>query len=135
MTYLTTDEVIQLQADIIDRTGGLPGIKDRGMIDSAVAQPQMTFGGEDLYPTLVEKSAAIGFSLACNHGFEDGNKRIGHAAMETFLVLNGHQIDSTIDEQEGVFLRLADHKMTRDEFLDWVRNSVRPLAAGKPDGP
>ena len=60
----------------------------------------MSFGGTELYPTLVEKAAALGFSLIKNHPFVDGNKRVGHAAMETFLVLNGHEIDAPVPEQE-----------------------------------
>ena len=63
-----------------------------GPIDCAVAQPQMTFGGQDLYPTQIDKAAALAFSLVRNHAFIDGNKRIGHAAMDVFLVLNGYEI-------------------------------------------
>ncbi|MBX9581641.1 MAG: type II toxin-antitoxin system death-on-curing family toxin [Gemmataceae bacterium] len=128
MIYLTTDEVIRLQAWIIQQSGGRPGILDRGKIDSAVELPKAGFGGQEFYPTLAEKAAAIGFSLACNYGSVDGNKRIGHAALETFLVLNGHELTAGVDEQEDVFLRLADHKMARDEFTDWVRRYVTPVA-------
>jgi death-on-curing protein len=116
---------------VIARSGGRPGVLDRGKIESAVAQPQMTFGGQELYPTLAEK-AALGFSLACNHGFIDGNKRIGHAAMEVFLVLNGHEIAAPVDEQEDVFLRLAGGQMSRDEFTEWVRQHVVPLTPPAP---
>lgn len=127
MIYLTVEEVIRLQELVIQRSGGLSGIKDRGLIESAVAQPRMTFGGADLYPTLADKAAALGFSLACNHGFEDGNKRIGHAAMEAFLVLNGYEVDAPVDEQERVFLTLAAGAMTREDFTTWVGSHVRPL--------
>jgi death-on-curing protein len=132
-------EVIQLQAWVIDQSGGSHGILDRGKIESAVAQPRMSFGGEDLYPTVAEKAAALGFSLACNHGFVDGNKRIAHAATETFLVRNDHEIDATVDEQEAVFLRLAAGKLSRDEFTTWVQAHIKPLGdaggGGKTDGP
>ena len=67
----------------------------------------MTFGGQELYPGLADKAAALGFSLVCNHPFVDGNKRVGHAAMETFLVLNGWELAAGVDEQEQVILRLA----------------------------
>ena len=87
----------------------------------------MTFGGEDLYPALVEKAAAIGFSLVMNHPFIDGNKRIGHAAMETFLVLNGHEIDAPVDEQEDVILRLAAGDLGRAEFIEWLGARITPL--------
>ena len=65
-----------------------------GTINSAIAQSKVTFGGVDLYPTVVEKAAALCFSLVQNHPFVDGNKRVGHAAMETFLILNGAEIDA-----------------------------------------
>jgi death-on-curing protein len=127
MIYLNAEEVIRLQELVLARSGGLPGIKNRGLIESAVAQPRMTFGGAELYPTVVEKAAALGFSLACNHGFEDGNKRIGHAAMETFLVLNGFEITATVDEQEATVLRLAAGQMSRDDLTEWVRQHITPL--------
>ena len=72
------------------------GVQNRGALESALAQPRMSFGGEELYPTLIEKASALGFMLIMNHPFLDGNKRVGHAAMETFLVLNGHEIDATM---------------------------------------
>jgi len=80
----------------------------------------MTFGGEDLYPTLADKAATLGFSLIKNHAFVDGNKRVGHAAMETFLVTNGYELAADDDEQERVILALADNRMEREEFTEWV---------------
>jgi death-on-curing protein len=126
MRYLTVEEVIHLHHAVIASSGGLPGIKNRGLIESAVAQPRMTFEGVDLYPTLAEKASALGFSLASNHGFEDGNKRIAHAAMETFLVMNGYEIEASVDEQEAVFLQLADAELTRDNFTAWVETHIKP---------
>ena len=79
----------------------------------------MTFGGVNLYPTAVEKAAALGFSLVMNHPFVDGNKRIGHAAMETFLVLNGYEIVASTDQQEWVMLDLAAGRLGRAEFSEW----------------
>jgi len=127
MIYLDTDEVIRLHDWLIQQSGGSPGILDRGKIDSAVNQPRATFGGQDLYPTLVEKAAALGYSLARNHGFADGNKRIAHAAMETFLVFNDHQLNAGVDEQEAVFLRLAAGTLARDDFTAWVRSHIEPF--------
>ena len=127
MIYLTTAEVIQLHDLVIQQSGGSPGIRDRGMVDSAVYQPQATFGGQELHPTLALKAAALGYSLALNHGFIDGNKRIAHAAMETFLVWNDHQIDSPVDEQERVFLALAAGILNRDDFAEWVRTHIIPI--------
>ena len=86
----------------------------------------MTFGGVDLNPTIVEKAAALGFALVKNHGFIDGNKRIGHAAMETDLVLNNHELSAGVDEQEAVILQIAAGTMSREVFVDWVRQPLKP---------
>ena len=82
----------------------------------------MTFGDNELYPTLAEKAAALGFSLIQNHPFVDGNKRTGHAAMEIFLLLNGFEIDASVDEQEQVILQVASSQRNRSEFADWVES-------------
>ena len=75
MRFLTLKELIELHQRLIERSGGSPGIRDLGLLESALAQPLMTFGGEDLYPTVVEKASALGFSLIKKHPFVDGNKR------------------------------------------------------------
>lgn len=124
MRYLTLSEVLELHRRIIQRSGGSLGIRDLNAIESALAQPRMTFGGEDLYATIVEKASAVGFSLIQNHPFIDGNKRIGHAAMETFLVLNGFEISAPVNEQEQIILSVASGTMERAEFLDWLRIHV-----------
>lgn len=87
----------------------------------------MAFGGEDLYPTLIEKATALGYSLIMGHPFVDGNKRVGHAAMESLLVLNGMEIQATVDEQEEIVLRLAAGQMDRDSFTEWLRAHVHAL--------
>lgn len=84
----------------------------------------MTFEGVDLYPTLVSKAAALGYSLIMNHPFVDGNKRVGHAAMEVMLVLNGWQLSATVDEQERIVLTVASGAMSRDEFACWLDSRV-----------
>src|ERR1041385_5154493 len=107
MRLLSLAEVLELHRRVIEQAGGSMGLRDLGALESAVAQPRMTFGGEDLYPSLVEKAVALCFSLVQNHPFIDGNKRVGHAAMETFLVLNGFEIEAATNEQERVILGLA----------------------------
>ena len=126
MRYLTLAEAIELHRRIIEQSGGAAGIRDLGSIESAIAQPQMTFGGEDLYSTPEAKAAALCFSLVMNHPFVDGNKRIGHAAMETFLVLNGFELTCAIDESERVILQLAAGQLTRDQLLQWIRTHLKP---------
>lgn len=119
--YLTLEEVLELHRLALEQSGGLNGVRDLGGLDSALAQPQMTFACQELYASLAEKAAALGFSLVCNHSFLDGNKRVGHAAMETFLVLNGWELAAGVDEQEQLILRLAAGSLTREEFTAWVQ--------------
>jgi death-on-curing protein len=127
--YLTLEEVLELHRLVLEQSGGLDGVRDLGGLDSAAVQPQMTFGGQELYPSLAEKAAALGFSLVCTHPFVDGNKRVGHAAMETFLVLNDWQLVAGVDEQEQVILQLAAGRLKREEFTAWVRSHLRQLPA------
>jgi death on curing protein len=124
MIYLERDDVIQLHSMLIAQSGGSAGVRDPGLLDSAIAQPQMSFGGVDLYPSIEEKAGALGFSLIKNHAFIDGNKRIGHAAMESFLVLNGYEIKAGVDEQEAVVLAVAAGQKTKDEFVEWIRKNI-----------
>src|SRR6185436_7951528 len=104
----------------IEASGGSHGLRDLGALESAVAQPRMSFGGEDLYPSVAEKAAALCFSLVMNHPFPHGNKRVGHAAMETFLVLNGFQLDATVDQQEELMLALAAGELDRPDLVRWI---------------
>ncbi len=120
MHYLSYNEVIVLHAQLIDRFGGSHGVRDRGAIESALAQPSASFGGEDLYPSLLDKAAALCFSLVQNHPFVDGNKRIGYAVMRIFLELNGTTILASQDEKEEVILRLASGTLKRGELCDWL---------------
>lgn len=129
MRYLTLGQVVDLHRAILEHTGGLAGIRDLGALDSALAQPKATFGGSDLHPTLVEKAAALCVSLVRNHAFVDGNKRVGHAAMETFLVLNGMEIEASTDEQERVMLDVAVGAWGRTELANWLRDHVTPVAS------
>jgi death-on-curing protein len=126
MRYLSLAEVTELHHLVIEAFGGAHGIRDLGALESAIAQPRMSFGGEDLYPTVAEKAAALGFALVQNHPFLDGNKRAGHAAMETFLVLNGFEIEAEADEQERLMLALAAGDVDRSSFVNWLRDHVRP---------
>ena len=109
---------------IIASSGGTSGIRDLGAIESALAQPRATFGGQDLYPTITEKAGSLCFSLIGNHGFLDGNKRIGHAAMEVFLYLNGYELDASTDEQEEIVLGVAAGKINRSELTAWIKRST-----------
>jgi death-on-curing protein len=121
MRYLSISEVLELHQMLIDSSGGASGIRDLGALESAVAQPHATFGTEELYPGVVTKAAALCFSLVMNHPVLDGNKRIGHAAMETFLALNGYELEADVDEQEQIILSMAAGKLGRDAFVAWLK--------------
>ena len=123
--YLTLGELIELHHQVMQQSQGVIDIRDIGALESAISQPRMTFGGEDLHPTLIGKASALGFSIIMNHPFVDGNKRTGHAAMEIFLVLNGLEIDAGIDDQERVILALAAGELARDDFTNWLQKSIK----------
>ncbi len=124
MRFLTLIEVLELHRRVIEQSGGAFGIRDIGLLESAIAQPRMTFGEEDLYSSLLEKAAALGFSIIMNHPFVDGNKRIGHAVTETFLILNGMEINASVDEQERVVLAIASGELGREAFVEWLRKTT-----------
>jgi death-on-curing protein len=130
MRYLCLSEVFELHHRIISSSGGSRGIRDINALESAVNQPRQTFDQKDLYPDIVTKAAALCFSLVMNHPFVDGNKRVGHAAMETFLILNGYEIIAGMDEQERVMLELAAGKMSRLNFSEWLNNHTSHITNG-----
>jgi death-on-curing protein len=132
--YLTLAEVLSLHADLLASSGGAAGIDDLGRVQAALAQPMATFDGAELYPTVVAEAGAMGFSLIQGHPFVDGNKRIGHAAMEVFLVLNGFEIVASTDDQETMVLAVAAGSANRLELTAWLelrqqRDRSRPRAA------
>ncbi|MBR0035324.1 MAG: type II toxin-antitoxin system death-on-curing family toxin, partial [Synergistaceae bacterium] len=98
------------------------GIRDRGLLESAVNAPFQSFGGYDVYPTIYEKAARLGFGLAQNHAFIDGNKRIAAQAVLTFLALNGIEIDCTEFELFSVFYKLAASEITFDDLVSWLKS-------------
>jgi death-on-curing protein len=128
MRYLTLAEVVELHELVLQATHGAAGVRDLGGLESALAQPKATFEGRDLHQTLVEKAAALGFSLVQNHPFVDGNKRTAHAAIETFLVLNGSEIVASVDEQERVMTDVAAGRLPREQLLAWLRDHVRHVS-------
>lgn len=124
MRYLALAEVLEIHRRVMAQSGGAEGLMHLSALESALAQPQMTFEGGELYPSLEGKAAALGHALIANHPFRDGNKRTGHAAMEVFLVLNGLEIRATVEEQERVILQVAAGKMDRERFTEWLKRNV-----------
>ena len=128
MRYLTLAEIVELHLLIAKATGGAGGIRDLAALESAIAQPKATFDKNDLYPSLTDKAAILCFSIVQGHAFVDGNKRTGHAAMAAFLLLNGAEIDATVDEQEKIMLTSASGQMERQKFTEWLNQHVKTAA-------
>jgi death-on-curing protein len=128
MRYLTVGDVLEIYSRVMEQSGGGVGILDLGALESAIAQPRMTFNGEELYPTLTENTSALGSSLIQNHPFVDGNKRAGHAVLEAFLMLNGYEISASADEQVEIILGVASGKIDRRLFTDWLRDHIIELS-------
>ena len=124
MRYPDFEDIDIIHDELIGITGGEPGYRDRGAVESAVGQPQATFGGKDLYSTIEVKAASLCYSLAMNHGFTDGNKRVAHAATEMFLRMNGFMLTGDVEEHERVMFQLASSQMAKDELLGWLRSHI-----------
>ena len=120
MIILTKEQIISMHELLIERTGGLNGVKDYGLLESAINNPFQTFMGKELYPTIQRKAANLCYSLINNHAFNDGNKRIGILAMLTFLELNGIVIDCSDDELVNLGLNIASGKFTQKDILNWI---------------
>ena len=121
MRYLSLAEVLDLHRRVMEAAGGAASLRDLGALESAVAQPRVTYGGEELYSDLATKAAALAYSLINNHPFVDGNKRVGHAALETFLVLNGFELEATVEASERIVLDVAAGHASREVLLAWIR--------------
>lgn len=121
MIKLSRDKVLKLHKIISDETGGDPNVRDIGLLESALESAYATFGGEELYPTVEEKAARIGFSLISNHAFVDGNKRIGMYVLLIFLEVNSKDICPTNEEVARVGIAVASGEMKYEELLDWIK--------------
>jgi len=104
--------------------GGLSGVRDEGLLESALAKPQNHFAYQS--PALSRMAASYAAGIIHNHPFLDGNKRAGHAAMETFLVLNGFEVEASVEDQERILLDVAAGRLDRDQFAEWLSDHVRP---------
>jgi death-on-curing protein len=119
LIYLTAEQILFLHARIVEATGGSHGVRDVGLLESAVARPQASFGGEDLYPDLWLKTAALAESLIGNHPFLDGNKRTGVASAGLFLVRNGFRLTATNEELEALAVEVAEKQMSLEDLARW----------------
>jgi death-on-curing protein len=126
IVYLSLEQVLDLHRLQIVRFGGSAGLRDRGGLESALARPQMTFGGEDLYPDVATKAAAMLHSLVMNHPFVDGNKRTGAAVAELFMNLNQVELTAGDEELVEVTLAAARGELNAEALSIWLRQRSRP---------
>lgn len=124
MIKFSKDKVLLLHKLIAQETGGSIGLRDEGLLESALEAAFSTFGGVELYPSKEEKGARLGYTLISNHAFVDGNKRIGMYVMITFLEVNGLYLDCTNEEVAAVGLAVAAGEMDYPVLLDWVRDHL-----------
>lgn len=122
MIVFDTEKVLLLQQLVVEETGGIFGVRDMGLLESAVNGIYQTFGGQDLYPSKEEKGAYLGYSLIKDHAFIDGNKRTGILVMLSFFAINGVKLKYTDEELIKIGYSLADDKMTYEALLSWVNN-------------
>ena len=126
MRKISLEEVIYMHSESVRTTGGSDGIRDMGLLESALNAPFQSFGGYDVYSDIYHKAARLGFGLAQNHAFVDGNKRIAALVMLVFLKTNGVDIDCTDFELFSVILRLAASEVTFDDLVSWIMNHESP---------
>ncbi len=122
MIKFSKDKVLLLHKLIAQETGGSIGVRDEGLLESALEAAFSGFGDQEFYPTKEEKGARLGYNLISNHAFVDGNKRIGMYVMLTFLEVNGVHMDCTNEEVSDTGLAVASGKMEYDALLQWVRD-------------
>ena len=124
MKTLTKQLILTLQEQLVQESGGEPGLRDEGLLDSALATPFQSFDGVELYPSVVEKATRLGYGLVANHAFQDGNKRIGTHAMLVFLVLNGLELEYKDEDLIAIILEVAAGGVNYATLLDCVKSHL-----------
>ena len=124
MIWVTADDVIAIHTRVIEKSGGLDGLRDRDILESAVSAPLQSFDGKELFPADLEKIARIGFGLAANHAFLDGNKRIGAMIVQLLLKWNGYILQLRQGELADMFIAIADGSAQEEELLHWIKQHL-----------
>ena len=127
MKYLHPKQILYLYKEIIQQSGETAGLRDEGLLEAAVYRPQASFGGQDLYPDLFNKVAALGHSIIFNHPFVDGNKRVGFEAMRLMLRLNGYDIHASLEAKYEFVIGIATGKLKEQAMTDWLKGHSRIL--------
>ncbi|MEX2477906.1 MAG: type II toxin-antitoxin system death-on-curing family toxin [Gracilimonas sp.] len=121
MKFLEKEIILKFHEDQIDLYGGKKGIRDEGLLESALAQPQVTFGGEYVHQDLFEMAAAYGYHICKNHPFFDGNKRTALIAIYTFLYVNGYKITADKKSLYAIIIDLASGKVEKEELAEYLK--------------
>lgn len=128
VVYLTAEQVLFIHARLISETGGAHGVRDLDLLLSAVARPQATFDGQDLYPDLFSKAAALLQSLAGNHAFIDGNKRTGITSTGLFLRINGYRLTADNQQLEAFVLQCAQRLYSLEQMIMWLESHSEKIS-------
>lgn len=125
MIWISTEDILLIHSRVIEGSGGLDGLRDRNGLEAAIAAPMQTFDGQELYPSDIEKIARLGFGLASNHAFVDGNKRISAMMTQLLLKWNGYDLTLRTGELADMFIAIADGTANGKDLLDWVYAHLR----------
>ena len=125
MIWISAEDVILIHSRVIQGSGGLDGLRDSAGLEAAIAAPMQTFDGQDLYPSDIEKIARLGFGLASNHAFVDGNKRIGAMMTQLLLKWNGYDLALRSGELAEMFIAIANGAAKEKDLLDWLTAHLR----------
>lgn len=125
MIILTKDQIVLLHEQLVEETGGSAGIRDEKLLESALYSPLQSFGDIELFPTIAEKAARLGFGLIRNHAFIDGNKRIGAHAMLVFLTVNGIDVEYTQKELCDIIIQVASGEKDYSDLLIWIKTHIK----------
>lgn len=120
MKKLSKEQVLMLHTELLRETGGAEGLRDEGLLDSALNAPFQSFGDTDAFPSLQQKGARLGYGLICNHSFVDGNKRIGTHVMLVFLALNGIELEYTQEELSDMVLGVVSGELQFEDMVKWI---------------
>lgn len=120
MIILSKEQVLQLHNSLIEATGGSGGLRDEGLLDSALNNPFQSFDGKELYPSIPAKAAQLCFGLVKNHAMIDGNKRLGAHIMLVFLALNGYELSYQQKELSDMVLTLAAGRISAEQVVQWI---------------
>lgn len=123
--FIEKSDVLEIHQRQIERFGGMPGIRDEGLLDSALAQPKATFFGKFLHTTINEQAAAYLYHIAKNHSFVDGNKRTAFATMITFLTINGYDLDLSQDEAYALVIQVTQGEMTKEKLSVFLQEHIQ----------